>query len=380
MMPEVKLVATQGEEAQSPPAQKKGLLRRFFGQSRQRWQLFLRRNRAPIQVTILFFLFLFVYLLPDMLFSLYPGEAGVLWRRFGGGTETRWVFGEGFHVKFPWDKVYTYNIRLQEHREVYDVLSKDGLAIDVEVSVRFRLFEEGLGQLHKNLGPEYLETLLAPEVGSLIREHISQFNHSQLYTGERARIEREISEQVGEELKVRYRSGDLLFMALHVEDVLLRSISLPEVLAKMIEQKLVREQELLRFDYQLAIEEKEKERKKIEAEGIRLFQDIVSEGISEQYLKWKGIDATLELARSTNSKIVVIGAGRDGLPIILGGLDYPPAGASSSGPPQGSSARPSGTTVPLSSPDSLGTPSANPSQESTDLGSVPGASQGQPLN
>lgn len=297
----------------------------WFARRRRAARAFLRRNRAPLQVSFLFFLLIFAYAIPDLMFSVYPGESGVLWRRFGGGTETDWVYGEGFHLKLPWDKVYIYDIRLQEHTQIVDVLTSDGLAIDVETSVRFRLHQQGLGLLHRHLGPNYVQTLLVPEIGSLVREHISQYDPEQLYTEQRARIEEEVSRQVVQEIKVRYESEEGIYQALHVEDILFRSISLPPELASFIEQKLIRKQQVFEFDYKLEIERKERERKEIEAEGIRLFQDIVSEGISEQYLKWKGIDATLELARSDNSKVVVIGAGEDGLPIILGGLDYPAA-------------------------------------------------------
>ena len=286
----------------------------------RRWY---RHNAAPIHVTLLFSLFLLIYGSPDIFFSVYPGQAGVLWSRFGGGTVTEWVYAEGFHVKFPWDKVYIYNIRIQEERQEITVLSKDGLAIEVELSVRYRVYEEGLAELHKHIGPDYLNVLLIPEVSSLAREHIASFEPEELYTERRAEIEQFLSQAIKRELRVQYESDRGTNQALHVEDVLIRNIALPQQVAEVIEEKLVREQRLLEFDYRLALERKESERKEIEARGIRRFQDIVSEGISEQYLKWKGIDATLELARSQNSKIVVIGTGGDGLPIILGGLDAP---------------------------------------------------------
>ena len=338
-----------------------GVLRRW-------WE----ENRAPVQVTSLFLLFIFVYAIPDIFFSIYPGHAAVLWSRFGGGTVTAWTYDEGFHAKFPWNKIYVYDIRLQEHRERFDVLSKDGLAIDLEASVRFRVFKEGLAELHKNLGPDYVETLLMPEVGSLIREHIAEFEPEELYTEKRAEIEEHLSEVIQHEVKVQYESAGGILQALHVEDVLIRSITLPAAVAKVIEEKLIREQRLLEFDYRLALEEKEKERKRIEAEGIRLFQDIVSEGISEQYLKWKGIDATLELARSSNSKIVVIGSGGDGMPIILGGLDYPPTGATGTAAGAGTggagaSSGPTSTAIPPSSPPASG----GPTQGSTSTSSSP---------
>ncbi len=322
-----------------------------------RFRRWLREHALRLKVTGLFTLLILVYLAPDILYSVYPGQAAVVWYRFYGGTDVDDVRSEGLRIKFPWDIAYVYDIRLREEGEVFNVLTADGLPVDVHVSVRFRLFKDGLGALHKHVGPDYVRILIFPEVGAQVRERISQYRPVDLWTIRREQIQAEILEQLRAALLVGYEFGADLERAIHVEDVLIRGIVLPVKVEEAIKDKLAQEQRMLEFDYRLQNEEKEARRKEIEAEGIRRFQDIVAEGISERYLKWKGIDATLELARSNNAKIVVIGASEDGLPIILGGIDSLPTGLGAAGGgappaaagPQGAAA-PAGTAPPTEPP------------------------------
>ncbi len=288
-----------------------------------------RRARAVrFKVAGLTVLLLFVYLIPDIFYLVLPGEAAVEWYRFAGGTDVEDVRDEGLRVKWPWDRCYVYDVRLQQVTRSFPVLSNDGLHITVEVSIRFRVHRESLGMLHKHVGPDYVERLILPELGSHVREEISQFRPADFYAARRRQIQDQIRDTMDQKLKLDYEAaegeqpadGDRE-RAIHVEDVLIRNILLPEKVADAIQNKLAQEQQMLEYDYRLDKEEKERQRKVIEAQGIREFQDIVTGGISERYLKWKGIDATLDLARSPNAKIVVIGASEDGLPIILGGLD-----------------------------------------------------------
>ncbi len=281
-----------------------------------------RRNSLNLTLIALGLISLVAFLSPNIFISIHPGETGVRWSRFFGGTITYKVYGEGIHVIFPWDIMYKYNVRFQRHEAMFVVLSSDGLRMETVFTVRFRPVVEKVGLLHKHVGPDYVETLLLPEVGAHARERIAQYNPEEFYSQERLTLQQEILSALQTESKVRYesrqvRSTDFLY----IEDVFIKTISLPEDVAEAIRDKLSQKQHLEEYDYIVAREEKEKQRKKIEAEGIRLFQDIVTEGISDRYLRWKGIDATLALATSPNSKIVVIGAGEGGLPIILGNLD-----------------------------------------------------------
>ena len=292
-----------------------------------------------------------IYLLPDIIVNVQPGQSGVLWRRFRGGTMTepgdgrrflgriftnvrglpskadgsgngiKWPYDEGFHLKLPWDRVYIYNIRLQEVSATYDALTNDGLAIKVEVTIRWKPVEEDLGKLHRDIGPDYVKTLLIPLVGSYARQEIASHKPDALYSDERFAIQERIRERTIDALVSRFNPEDARESYLTVEDVLIREVELPPAVAQAIENKVIQKHEAEAYEYRLTRERQEAERKAIEAEGIRRFQEAINAAISPGYLKWKGIEATLELAKSPNTKIVVVGSGKDGLPIILGGLD-----------------------------------------------------------
>ncbi|MCG8460151.1 MAG: prohibitin family protein [Holophagales bacterium] len=308
-----------------------------------RLRSWIERHTLSLTLTVLAILFMAAFLHRNMFIVVLPGEVGVQWSRFFGGTITDKVYDEGLNVILPWNKMYIYNVRYQRHTTTYDVLSEDGLRIAVEVTVRYKVIAPSAGYLHKYVGPDYLETLLVPEVGSFVREQIAAFRPDELYASDRLRAQIDSFETVRENLSVEIPAGEPQPLLL-LQDLLLRNIELPPRVASAIESKLTQEQLMLEYDYVLQREEKEKERKRIEAEGIRLFQDIVSEGISDRYLRWKGIDATLEMATSANAKVVVIGAGEDGLPIILGNVDSPPAtdsaGGRAPGPPRSASTVP----------------------------------------
>jgi regulator of protease activity HflC (stomatin/prohibitin superfamily) len=295
-----------------------------------------RRNGLGLTLTFLGFVVLVAYLANDIFIPIYPGEAGVQWSRFLGGTKTEKVYGEGIHIILPWNIMYKYDVRFQQRSATFDVLSHDGLNIAAVITVRFKPVVGNLARMHKYVGPKYVETLLLPEVGSLAREGIARYVPQDLYSETRFRIQREIRDRLATETRIRIgpRYAQLTEL-LYVQDVLIQSVTLPEDVAKAIRDKLSQLQHLQEYEYIVQRERREAERKAIEARGIRAFQDIVNEGISDRYLRWKGIDATLRLALSPNSKIVVIGAGQGGLPIILGNMDaasgQPAAGLNGAG-------------------------------------------------
>lgn len=303
-----------------------------------RVQNWWRRNSIGITLTLLVFAALVAFLAHNIFIPIYPGEAGVQWSRFDGGTKTNTVYGEGIQVILPWNIMYKYDVRFQQRTQSFDVLSTDGLDIKAVITVRYKPVVRNLARLHKYVGPDYVERLLLPEVGAHARELIARHTPEDLYSGTRYAIQKQILARLINETRVQIgpesaRLTDFLF----VEDVLLESVVLPPDVVQAIRDKLAQLQHLQEYEYIVERERREAERKEIEAQGIRAFQDIVNEGISDRYLRWKGIDATLQLALSNNSKIVVIGAGEDGLPIILGnvdsGPDTPPAARRPAPPP-----------------------------------------------
>lgn len=333
-----------------------------------------RRRPASTSVilTLLILLSVLVYLAPNIFITLGPGEAGVLWKRFGGGTVTVagngrdftgrihanaagepvlltergqkyegprgearsfYPYTEGMRVIFPWDRMYIYNIRLQEIDHTYSVLTSDGLNVQAQISIRWKPIEEDLGKLHRDIGPGYVDTLIVPTIGAYAREEIARYPPEALYSPVRLAIQEAIRVKTRQALRARFYPERERESYLIVENVLIRDVVLPETVRAAIQEKVLQKQLAESYVYRLERERREAERKAIEADGIRRFQDAINGSISERYLKWKGIDATLELAKSNNSKIVVIGAPEDGLPIILGGLEGGAEAAPAAPPP-----------------------------------------------
>jgi regulator of protease activity HflC (stomatin/prohibitin superfamily) len=224
-----------------------------------------------------------------------------------------------------------YDVRLQQFDRDFDVLTRDGLMMSVNISVRYRLNDGAVGLLHKHVGPAYVDTLLVPTVGSLARIVFSQNSTDAVYTDRRSAVQTEIKTAMVSELghyagETDSRGLPLLFL----DDVLIRSMRFPPALQSAVNRKMEEYQLRQEYAYRLQREKLESERKEIEAQGIAEFQRIVGAGINDTYLRWKGIDATLALAQSPNAKIIVIGTGKDGMPLILGGMDSSPALLSSS--------------------------------------------------
>lgn len=266
---------------------------------------------------LLLSLILVMMVLSQRIFINIPaGHVGVLWLRFFGGTVTDRYYGEGIQLIFPWDEMYIYDARLQNNARVYDTISSNGLSMQVEIAVRYRINRDAVGLLHKLVGPNYPEILVYPETGSHARELISSYTPEQLYSETRAFIQAQILERMVTQLGSSLINQSVRGKLVNVEDVLIRSVNLPARIQSAIERKAEQYQAMLEYDFRIVREKKERERKQIEAEGVRDFQTIVAKSITNEYLRLRGIEATMSLATSPNSKVIIIG-GKDGLPIIL---------------------------------------------------------------
>ncbi len=283
------------------------LPRRMLRNTRQIW----RENKILLVLVGLFFAFLVAFFWQDIFIKIGPGEEGVLYRLFYGGTVTDRVYHEGLRLIFPWDTMYIYDVRLQQVTDEFTVLSQDGLAVKVEVSMRFNPEHEFVGYVHKTIGPDYVEKFVKPVVQAQCRYVFGQNTPEQIYESQGF-----IIQTVRQDAFARLAARHIL-----LDDLLLKSVALPPPVALAIESKLRAQQMAQEYDYRLQTETKEAERKKIEAGGIRDFQttSMMTGGLFEQYLRFKGIEATLALAQSNNSKIVIIGGGADRLPLILDG-------------------------------------------------------------
>lgn len=220
------------------------------------------------------------------------------------------VLTSGVNLVLPFTKVVKMSVQTLELKEVAEVPSKEGLIMDLEVSLLYRLDPQKANDIYKKVGKDYQSVAVQPQIRSAIREITASYEAKALYSAEREKIAREIFELFTKISKDR---------GIVAETVLLRKIGLPAVVANAIQEKLRREQEAEQMKFVLQKEQQEAERKRIEAQGVADFQRIVAAGISQQLLEWKGIEATEKLALSQNSKIVVIGNPKSGLPLILGG-------------------------------------------------------------
>tara|TARA_B100001057_G_C22850629_1_gene950825 strand:- start:438 stop:1268 length:831 start_codon:yes stop_codon:yes gene_type:complete len=242
--------------------------------------------------------------------TIPSGHAGLLFHTFGDGINPEeQPMKSGFHFKAPWNKVYEYEIRQKERMEKLEVLSSNLLKIEMDMTVFYQPNLNELGLLEIERGRNYEEKVIVPAIRSVAREVIAKYLPEEFNTTRRDEIQSEIDERMREKLSENY---------LQLNDVLIRNIRLPRKLEEAIERKLQQEQESLEYEFRLDKAAKEAERMRIEAEGIRDYQEIVSRGISQELLKWKGIEATSALANSQNTKVVVIGSAKDGLPLILG--------------------------------------------------------------
>lgn len=263
---------------------------------------------VPIAVIIVAIIVLIAFW-SRMTVTIDAGHAGVLFRTFRGGLDTETTYGEGFHFMAPWNKMYVYETRQQEVAETMNVLSSNGLEISVDVSIWYQPDYAQLGLLHSKIGQNYLERVVVPSLRSSTRSVIGRYTPEEIYSTNRDLIQDEIFKECDNILADKY---------VQVNRILIRSIVLPPTIKTAIERKLKQEQESLEYEFKLEKAEKEAERQRIDAEGKARANRILSESLTDKILTEKGIEATLNLANSPNTKVIVIGNSDNGLPIILG--------------------------------------------------------------
>ena len=266
------------------------------------------KNNFPILlVMMLICLFLIVFLWHQIFITIRSGEGGVLYQRFAGGTVTDTVYSEGFHIIAPWDSMTIYTVRYQVHPHEMFALTRKGLKINLALTIRYKPEYNLLGVLHKTVGPDYLQKVVLPQVEAVLRTLVGNFEAEEIYSTKRAIVQKIVSESLNQ-VSQRF---------IKIDDVMITEVELPPYIQKAIEMKLEQKELAEAYEYRLAKEEKEAERKRIEATGIHDYNKKVAASLTDKILTWKGVTATLELSKSENAKVVVIGSGKDGLPIIL---------------------------------------------------------------
>jgi regulator of protease activity HflC (stomatin/prohibitin superfamily) len=267
----------------------------------------IKTSYVVIAVVVLIVLLLFG---SRMFLIIEAGERGVVFRPYSTGLDKEHIYGEGFHIIAPWNDMYVYNVREQQREETMDVLDKNGLSINTDVTVRFNPVFDKIGYLHQQFGVNYVNVLVVPEVRSSVRQVAGRYTAEEIYSTKRAEVEQAIITETRETLGENF---------IDMKALLIRSINLPAQIKGAIENKLQQEQEALAYEFRLKREESEAERRRIEAEGIANYNRIINASLTDKILQQRGIEATTSLAESTNSKVIVIGSGKDGLPLILGG-------------------------------------------------------------
>ncbi|MGN7614337.1 prohibitin family protein, partial [Magnetococcales bacterium HHB-1] len=267
------------------------------------------KDKLPYMVVITLVLIMILIMLWSRIFIVIrPGEAGVIYRPFTTGTVTNYVYPEGLHIINPFNHMAVYNTRLQVLLHSFEALTNHGLPIRMDIAIRFSPIYELVGLLHQNVGPDYPQKIIIPQVESVIRQKVGDYSPEDIYTNKKNILSNIITlaiEEVGQ-------------LYINVDEIIIRSLELPAEIKEAIERKLVYEQRYHSYKFRIALEKKEAERKRIEALGRMVHQDIISLTLTDKFIKHMSVQATEKLSQSDNAKVVIIGSGKEGLPVILG--------------------------------------------------------------
>lgn len=267
------------------------------------------RRLLPFIIVGVIALFVLMGLSSSIFYTVNATQRAVIFYKFGEGLNKENVIYPGVHMKAPWNDVFVYNVQETSQDENMDVLDKSGLSIHVDVTVRFKPISDKIGYIYEKFNVDYVNVLVIPEVRSTVRQVMGRYTAEEIYSTKRAEVESTIK---AESEKILH-ANNVAMVAL-----LIRSIQLPEQIRVAIESKLQQQQEALAYQFRLDKERSEAERKRIAAEGESRANNIINNSLTANLLKMRGIEATLELSKSPNSKVIIVG-GKDGMPLILGG-------------------------------------------------------------
>ena len=246
---------------------------------------------------------------PTIFLTVGAGQVGVLFRLLGDGTETRYVYHEGVAVMWPWDGIVLYDVRTQARTFTARALAANGMVVMIDVTVLYNPIPDETGLLHKKVGPHYPEIIVVPKAIEALRQVIGQYDEHTIYTSDTY----EMADAVLTELQNTTVGSHITY-----SDMIISRIALPDTVDDAINEKLTQEQYAQAYVFRVQQAMREAERKRVEAIGIQTFYSIVADALSPQLLTWRGIEATVEIAHSPNTKIVIVGSSEDQLPLILG--------------------------------------------------------------
>jgi regulator of protease activity HflC (stomatin/prohibitin superfamily) len=266
------------------------------------------RKILPFIIVGVIALFVLMGLSSSIFYTVNATQRAVIFYKFGQGLDKDNVVYPGVHMKAPWNDVFIYNVQETSQDENMDVLDKSGLSIHVDVTVRFKPISDKIGYIYEKFNVDYVNVLVVPEVRSTVRQVMGRFTAEEIYSTKRAEVESTIK---AESEKILHANN------VDMVALLIRSIQLPEQIRVAIESKLQQQQEALAYQFRLDKEKSEAERKRIAAEGESRANNIINNSLTTNLLKMRGIEATLELSKSPNTKVVIVG-GKEGMPLILG--------------------------------------------------------------
>jgi regulator of protease activity HflC (stomatin/prohibitin superfamily) len=269
----------------------------------------MNNRRLPAIILGVIAFIVVIALSSSLFFTISASERAVMFYPFGKGLDKDNIIGPGTHIKSPWNDRYIYKVNEMSSEENMDVLDKNGLSIHIDVTVRYYPIPDKIGYIHEQFTADYETVLVIPEVRSTVRQVMGRYTAEEIYSTKRAEVETAIKSET--ELILNKNN-------VHATAVLIRSIALPEQIKQAIENKLQQEQEALAYQFRLDKEKSEAERKRIAAEGESRANLIINNSLTDKLLKMRGIEATLELSKSPNTKIIIVGSGKDGMPLILG--------------------------------------------------------------
>ncbi len=269
----------------------------------------MNNRRLPLIVLGVIAFIVVMALSNSLFYTIQATERAIIFYPFGQGLDKDNVIEPGFHMKAPWNDIYIYTVNEVSSDENMDVLDKNGLSIHVDITVRFYPIPDKIGYVHEKFTKNFVNVLVVPEVRSTVRQVMGRYTAEEIYSTKRAEVETAITT----ETETILHANNVTATA-----VLIRSIVLPEQIKAAIENKLQQQQESLAYQYRLDKEKSEAERKRIAAEGESRANNIINNSLSDKLLKMRGIEATLELSKSPNTKVVIVGSGKDGMPLILG--------------------------------------------------------------
>lgn len=267
-----------------------------------------KNYKIKLAIVTFVFLYLLLYFSQAIFVVVPPGSGGVLFNLLSNKSLSEKVYHEGLYIIKPWNKIIIYDTSIQKKNLEEKILTSNGLSVKIRISALFRPVYDSLPYIIKNLGPLYSEKILEPIILSAVREIIGGYRPESLYTTAVADIQQAILIEA---------QKDLADIPINIIAIIIENIELPKSINQAIEKKLQFQQENLEYEFRLDREKQEAERRKIEALGIKEAQEIIASSLSGNLLLWLGVKATSDVAQSKNSKIIMIGGGKNGLPIIL---------------------------------------------------------------